>query len=307
MGTSEFAVPSLESIAKTHDVVAVYSQPPKPSGRGMKVKPSAVHTRADSLGLVIETPTRLDAEITTKLEVLAPDFIIVVAYGLILPKSVLELPKKAAINGHASLLPRWRGAAPIHRAIAAGDKETGTTAMLMVKDLDSGPVLCQRNEVIRDDDTTASLHDRLALLTADVLIHAVADFGNLLPIPQDEAAVTWAEKITSAEAEIDFNLPASMIERRIRAFAPSPGAWFSYPREDGKSQRVKVLVAKETADEGAPGQVLDRKSGDGPIIAAGEGGLALLRIQPEGKSVMDGPAFLNGNRLPPQITRAEQG
>ena len=189
----------------------------------MKMRVSAVHARAEELSLHVETPERLDAAAVAGLRAHDADFFIVVAYGLILPDAVLSLPKKAAINGHASLLPRWRGAAPIHRAIAAGDSMTGTTAMLMAKTLDSGPMLCHRQTPINADDTTASLHDRLAQLTADVLAEAVAGFDHLTPVPQNDDEVTWAEKISPAEAEIDFAMPADEIERRIRAFAPFPG------------------------------------------------------------------------------------
>ncbi|MGC6485678.1 MAG: methionyl-tRNA formyltransferase [Candidatus Puniceispirillales bacterium] len=306
MGTPAFAVPSLEAMARDHEVAAVYSQPPRPSGRGMKTRPSAVHARAEDLGLAVETPLRLDAGAQENLAGYAPDFLIVVAYGLILPEPVLALPRKAAINGHASLLPRWRGAAPIHRAIAAGDTVTGVTAMLMAKSLDSGPMLATREEPIRDDDTTASLHDRLASLTATVLTEAVAGFDHLTPLDQNEADVTWAEKITPAEAEIDFTRPVAEIERRIRAFAPFPGAWFSIRRDDGNSQRIKVLAAEITSGQGQPGTVLGT-AGTGPEIAAADGALVLTRVQPQGKPAMDGAAFLNGNTLPPQIIRSEQG
>ena len=315
MGTPPFAVPSLERMAAEHDVVAVYSQPPRPSGRGMKVRVSAVHARAEELSLNVETPARLDDAAIAGLRALDADFFIVVAYGLILPEDVLSLPKKAAINGHASLLPRWRGAAPIHRAIAAGDSMTGTTAMLMARALDSGPMLCDRQTPINANDTTASLHGRLAVLTADVLAEAVADFDRLTPVPQNEAEVTWAEKISPAEAEINFALPADEIERRIRAFAPFPGAWFAVTREDGTEQRIKVLAARISgpddlssrgASDATAGDVLGIGVAGGPLIAASHGGIELTRVQPQGKPAMDGAAFLNGNRLPPRINPSEQ-
>ena len=315
MGTPPFAVPSLERMAAEHDVVAVYSQPPRPSGRGMKMRVSAVHARAEELSLHVETPERLDAAAVAGLRAHDADFFIVVAYGLILPEAVLSLPKKAAINGHASLLPRWRGAAPIHRAIAAGDSMTGTTAMLMAKTLDSGPMLCHRQTPINADDTTASLHDRLAQLTADVLAEAVAGFDHLTPVPQNDDEVTWAEKISPAEAEIDFAMPADEIERRIRAFAPFPGAWLTAAHDDGTAQRIKVLAARITgadapqprdASGAAAGEVLGVGAAGGPLIATGDGVLELTRVQPPGKAVMDGAAFLNGNRLPQRISRSEQ-
>lgn len=303
MGTPDFAVPSLTTLAEAHELVAVYSQPPRPSGRGLKLRPSPVQAKAEALDLPVETPLRFDAEAIDRLSQYAPDFLIVVAYGLILPEVVLAIPTRAAINGHASLLPRWRGAAPIHRAIAAGDTVTGSTAMLMAKALDSGPMLLKRDEPIRADDTTASLHDRLAVSTASVLAEAVAEFEALTPIPQDEAAVTWAEKITSAEAEMDFSQPSADIERRIRAFAPFPGAWFGIKDEGGERQRIKVLAASptETQGEQRPGTLLGKGAAGGPLVATGDGALELTRIQPQGKPVMDGAAFLNGNRLPPRI------
>lgn len=307
MGTPEFAVPSLEALAGDHDVVAVYSQPPRRSGRGMKLRPSPVQARAESLGLVVETPLRFDPEAEQTLRQYDPDFLIVVAYGLILPQSILDIPRTAAINGHASLLPRWRGAAPIHRAIAAGDAITGTTAMLMAEALDSGPMLTSQQLRINADETTATLHDRLAQLTATVLQDTVRDYDHLTPTAQIEAEVTWADKITPAEAEINFDLPADEIERSIRAFAPFPGAWFAVQREDGTPQRIKVLAASITAHQGSPGQVLGTGASGGPVIATAAGGVELTRIQPQGKPVMDGAAFLNGNHLPEQIRQMEAG
>lgn len=307
MGTPEFAVPSLERLAADHDIAAVFSQPPRPSGRGMKTRPSPVQTCAERLNIEVATPAALDAEVVTRLEALAPDFLVVVAYGLILPERVLSVPGKAAVNGHASLLPRWRGAAPIHRAIAAGDEVTGATVMMMARTLDSGPVLLAKEERIKPDDTTASLHDRLAHLTAEALLEAVDGFDGLTPVPQDEAAVTWADKISPAEAEMDFGRKAVDIERRIRAFAPFPGAWFSIDGGDGGPQRVKVLganiIAGELPDGTAPGSVLGAGPGGGPLVAAADAAIELASLQPQGKAVMDGAAFLNGNTLPPAIGR----
>ena len=311
MGTPDFAVPSLQRLAARHHIKAVMSQPPRPGGRGMKIRPSPVHAMADQLGLPVETPEKLDDEAMAMIKSHATDFLIVVAYGLILPEPVLALPAKAAINGHASLLPRWRGAAPIHRAIAAGDSITGTTAMLMARALDSGPMLVKREEVIRTDDTAASLHDRLADLTATTLLEAVDRFDSLTPTPQDESAVTWAEKISPAEAEMDFTLPAEEAERRIRAFAPFPGAWFAIPRDADAPHRIKVLAARRVDGKGQPGQVLGRGQAGGPVLACGTGALELMRIQPQGKPVRDGAAFLNGNALPdrmdPAATSGGQG
>ena len=311
MGTPEFAVPSLERLAASHEVAAVVSQPPRPSGRGMRTRPSPVQSCAERLGLEVATPEKIDAEAVSRLGALAPDFLVVVAYGLILPEAALAIPRKAAINGHASLLPRWRGAAPVHRAIEAGDKVTGATAMLMESALDGGKALVARKEEIKPDDTTAILQDRLAARTAEALLEAVDGFDNITPVPQDEKAVTWARKVSPAEAEIDFDQPAELVERRIRAFAPSPGAWFSAGRADGGLQRVKVLSSTvlpgENPQGATPGTVLGRGPGEGPLVAAADEALELTSVQPQGKAAMDGAAFLNGNVLPSPIGRKGRG
>ena len=308
MGTPEFAVPTLELLAGKHDIAAAFSQPPRPSGRGMKTRPSTVQNAAERLDIPVFTPAKLDAGDVARLKELSPDFLVVVAYGLILPEAVLAVPGKAAINGHASLLPRWRGAAPIHRAIEAGDDVTGATVMVMESELDSGPVLLARQEPIRPDDTTASLHDRLAEVTAGALLEAVDGFASLNPVPQDESGVTWAEKISPAEAEIDFTQLAEVVERRVRAFAPSPGAWFSIDGKDGKPQRIKVLAA-EVVPWGHPvdashGAIVGNGDRGGPLVVAHNACVELTSVQPQGKPVMDGAAFRNGYALPPVIERA---
>ena len=307
MGTPQFAVPSLESLAGKHDVALVFSQPPRPSGRGMKTRPSAVQAAAERMGIPVSTPAKLDAGDVARLKELSPDFLAVVAYGLILPEAVLAIPGKAAINGHASLLPRWRGAAPIHRAIEAGDDATGATVMVMESGLDSGPVLLAKEEAIRPGDTTASLHDRLAEVTASALLEAVDGFDSLTPVPQDESEVTWAGKITPAEAEIDFGQPAEAVERRVRAFAPSPGAWFSIEGENGELQRIKVLAVEIVPDKcpatTGPGTYLDRGPGGGPLVMAADAAVELASVQPQGRPVMDGAAFLNGYAFPPVVGR----
>jgi len=308
MGSPDFAIPSLEICARQHEVKAVFSQPPRKRGRGMAVKPSPIHARAVELGIEVHTPPRLDAEARTILEEIRPEFLIVVAYGLILPAAVLAAARVAAINGHASLLPRWRGAAPIHRAIAAGDKVTGVTAMVMEEGLDTGPMLLARQIPVRPDDTTGLLHDRLARLTADTLAETLERMDELVPLAQDPSKVTWAEKITPAEAEMDFSQPGEVIERRIRAFAPFPGAWFSAGTDqEGRPRRIKVLAAKCRAGSGAPGEVLGRGDAGAPLIATGDGAIELVRMQPQGKPVMDGRDFLNGNTLPRAIRQLEQG
>lgn len=268
----------------------------------MKLQPSPVQVAAEALGLHIRHPERLDDAATAALAALRPEFLIVVAYGQILSEAALAAASVAAINGHASLLPRWRGAAPIHRAIAAGDGATGVTAMYMVKALDAGPMLLKKQEKIHPGDTTASLHDRLAEVTADVLAETVGGFEALVAQPQNEAEVTWAEKITSAEAEMDFTSTSADIERRIRAFAPFPGAWIAVPSDAGEDLRLKVLEAKFAAGKGAPGDILPAGANGGPVIATADGAIELTLVQPQGKPKMDGRSFLNGHRLPPRIS-----
>ena len=308
MGTPGFAVPSLEKLAEAHDIVAVYSQPPRRSGRGMETRPSPVQASAERLGIDVATPAELGGEQVRILKDLSPEFLVVVAYGLILPESVLAVPGRAAINGHASLLPRWRGAAPVQRAIAAGDGVTGTTVMMMAKTLDSGPMLLSKKEQVRPDDTSESLHGRLADLTAAALVEAIEGFDGLTPKPQDETKVTWAGKISPKEAEIDFSLPADAVERRIRAFAPNPGAWFSVGGKGGGSMRVKVLSAvvdNNISNNGAvPGIVMGQGAGGGPLVATADAAVELTSVQPQGKAAMEGAAFLNGYELPPSIGRS---
>ena len=256
-------------------------------------------------------PDRLDGDAIRELEALTPDFLVTVAYGLILPEAVLAIPGKAAINGHASLLPRWRGAAPIHRAIEAGDNTTGISVMIMESELDSGPVLLAKEEPIRPDDTTASLQERLAEKSAGALIEAVNGFESLRPFPQDESKVTWAEKITPAEAEIDFGEPAAVVERRVRAFAPHPGAWFSIDSGGGGSKRIKVLsvaVDNNISNNGVvPGIVMGQGPGGGPLVATIDAAVELTSVQPQGKAAMEGAAFLTGYKLPPTIGRSGGG
>lgn len=311
MGSPDFAVPSLEACAREHDVKAVFSQPPRKRGRGMAVRPSPVHQRADELGLKVCTPLRFDDNALAELRDIRPEFLVVVAYGIILPVPALEAASVAAINGHASLLPRWRGAAPIHRAIASGDVETGVTTMLMEKELDAGPMLLKRATPVLPDDTTGRLHDRLAGMTADALAETLDRFDDILPEAQDLSKVTWAEKISPAEAEIDFSQPGDVIERRIRAFAPFPGAWLSYA-DGAERRRLKVLSGKITAgrdgrDKISPGEVLGKGGEGGPLIATSDGAIELVLVQPQGRPVMDGRAFLNGNALPQVILPSETG
>ncbi len=302
MGTPEFAVPSLKRLAQDHDVLAVYCQPPRRQGRGMKERPSPVHQAADTLGIEVRCPLKFDDESIADLKNLKPDFLVVVAYGMILPQAVLDIPSKAPINGHASILPRWRGAAPIHRAIEHGDAETGVTAMMMQAGLDTGPILKIEKTEIINTDTTGRLHDRLADITANVLAETLSSFDQLEAIPQDESQVTWAEKITPQEAEIDFTQTYEVIDRKLRAFSPHPGAWVSLGDGD-PALRLKIREIAPAEAKGAPGQVLGKGANGGPVVACKDASVELVRVQPAGKPVMSGRDFLNGYAMPNNIKR----
>jgi methionyl-tRNA formyltransferase len=295
MGTPDFAVPSLAALVEAgHEVVAVYTQPPRAAGRGKKARPSPVQRWAEERGLPVRIPARLrDPADQADFAALALDLAVVVAYGLILPKAVLEAPRLGCVNAHASLLPRWRGAAPIQRAILAGDRETGITIMRMAEGLDTGPMLAVQTTPIGDADTAGSLHDRLAGMGAALLVETVENLvaDRAEAATQDDALATYATKIEKAEGRIDWGAPAGAIHRQVRAFAPVPGAFF-----DLAGERIKLLAAAPEADcDGdAPGAVLD----DGLLVACGEGALRLLRLQREGKAAMDAEAFLRGRPVP---------
>ncbi len=286
MGTPEFSVPALEALhGDGHDIVAVYSQPPRKSGRGQQTQPTPVARKATELGLEVRTPFSFQRQADIgDFEALDADVAVVVAYGLILPQALLDAPHLGCLNIHASLLPRWRGAAPIHRAIMAGDGETGVCIMAMEAGLDTGPVLKRVITPIHPTDTTGTLHDRLSKLGA----HAVCDVLPLLPMvshPQPQDGVTYASKINKAEARINWSRPAAEVDRQIRGLAPFPGAWFELGGE-----RIKVLMSEVTTGSGTPGTAL----GDPLTIACGEGAVRLLSLQRAGKSPMDAKAFLNG-------------
>ena len=306
MGTPDFAVPTLTHLAEHHDVIAVYAQPPRKSGRGMKLRPSPVHAHAEHLGIPVHTPLKFDADETATLAALAPDFLVVVAYGMILPQAVLDIPSIMPINGHASILPRWRGAAPIHRAIASGDTITGVTAMKMEAGLDTGPMLKIIETPITSSDDTGILHDRLATMTAEILGEVIDGIASITPIPQDHDHATYAEKITPDEAEIDFSQPLHVIDARLRAFRPFPGSWLSLGlADDSKPIRLKVkAIHLDPSQKGEAGQVLGKGANGGPLIAAADGAVELTMVQPQGKPVMSGLDFLNGNTMPPQILKA---
>ena len=291
MGTPDFSVPALRAIAARHDVVAVYSQPPRAAGRGQKPRPSPVALAAQDLGIPVRTPARLrDPQDQADFAALDADVAVVVAYGLILPQPVLDAPRLGCLNIHASILPRWRGAAPIHRAILAGDAETGVAIMQMEAGLDTGPVLALTRTPIAADDTTASLHDRLSAMGAD-LICDVLDRLPLPAVPQPDDGVTYAAKIDKAEARIDWTRPADQVDRQIRGLSPFPGAWCMIGDE-----RVKLLSSSVTAGHGEPGTVLPDFT-----IACGSGAVRITLAQRAGKRPMTPDEMLRGWSLPPRL------
>ncbi len=307
MGTPDFAVPTLNALVESHDVLAVYAQPPRRQGRGMKERPSPVHLKADELGIPVATPLKFDDAATAELATLAPDFLVVVAYGMILPQAVLDIPSIMPINGHASLLPRWRGAAPIQRAIAAGDTETGVTTMKMESGLDTGPILLVEKTPITANDDTGSLHDRLADITADTLLATIAQIDAITPIPQAHDDAVYADKITPDEAEMDFALPTTIVDVHLRAYRPFPGSWLALGRsEDGKIIRLKIkAINLDVKKHGAAGHVVGIGGNGGPLVATADGAVELTMVQPQGKPAMSGRDFLNGNRMPDQILRVK--
>jgi methionyl-tRNA formyltransferase len=292
MGTPDFAARILRDLAawagaNGHQVAAVYSQPPREAGRGKKPQPSPVHKLADELGIPVFTPERLrSAEEQQAFAALGLDVAVVAAYGLILPKPVLDAPRLGCLNVHASLLPRWRGAAPIQRAIMAGDEKTGVCIMRMEEGLDTGPVYRRREIPIGPEMTAGELHDALAALGSTPLFEAMADVqAGLIPETQPEAGVTYAKKIDKAEARIDWSRPAVEVDRQIRGLSPFPGAWFEYGGE-----RIKALRSRVVAGSGKPGTALD----DGLTIACGDGAVALTELQRAGKGAMDAASLLRG-------------
>ena len=288
MGTPEFSVPVLEALHQRHEIVAVYCQPPRPAGRGKANRPSPVQARAEALGLPVRHPVSLRSdEAVRDFAGLGADVAVVVAYGLILPQAVLDAPKFGCLNIHASLLPRWRGAAPIHRAIMAGDRETGVCIMQMEAGLDTGPVLLRETVAIGAEETTADLHDRLSALGARLIVEAL----ERLPLPaepQPVDGVTYAAKIDKAEARVDWSRPAAEVDRLIRGLSPFPGAW-----TDVKGERVKLLRSRLVDGQGRPGQVLG-----GFTVACGTGAVEVLEAQREGKRPMPVVEVLRGLNLP---------
>jgi len=301
MGTPDFSVPALEAVAARHDVVCVYCQPPRPAGRGQKDRPSPVQARAEALGLPVRHPISLKtAEAQQAFAALGADVAVVVAYGLILPRPILDAPAKGCLNIHASLLPRWRGAAPIHRAIMAGDAETGVCIMRMEAGLDTGPVLLTRRTPIGAGETTGDLHDRLAALGAAAIADALDRLDDLTPVPQPEEGVTYAAKIDKAEARVDWSRPAAEIDRQIRALSPFPGAWCRIV-VDGAEERLKLLRSRVVAGDGVPGERLG-----GTVIACGKGAVEITLAQRAGKRPLAAEDLLRG--LPdPWYVQTEAG
>lgn len=290
MGTPDFSVPALEAlVAAGHEIAAVYCQPPRRAGRGQKTQPSPVQKRAENLGLEVHHPLNFrSATDIAEFAALKADIAVVVAYGLILPQAILDAPRLGCLNIHASLLPRWRGAAPIHRAVLAGDAETGISIMQMEAGLDTGPVLMVRQTAIAPDETTASLHDRLASLGAEAIVDALASFDNLTPVPQDDAGATYAAKIEKSEARVNWSCPAIEVDRLIRGLSPFPGAWC-----DLNGERLKLLASHPVKGQGAPGEVIALPL----IVACGKGAVEITGVQRAGKGAMDAETFLRGSGL----------
>ena len=293
MGTPDFSVPVLDALVEAgHEIAAVYCQPPRPAGRGKKDRPTPVHLRAEALGLEVRHPTSLrNAEAQADFAALGADVAVVVAYGLILPQAVLDAPRLGCLNIHASLLPRWRGAAPIHRAIMAGDVETGICIMQMDAGLDTGPVLLREATAIGVEETTGELHDRLSEMGARLIVEALARLPELTPQPQPDEGVTYAAKIDKAEARIDWTRPAVEVDRLIRGLSPFPGAWCEVAGE-----RVKLLASRVVPGEAAPGSILRDFT-----VACGSGAVEVTRLQRAGKRPMDSAQALNGWSLPDRL------
>jgi len=295
MGTPDFSVPVLDALVEAgHEVAAVYCQPPRPAGRGKKDRPTPVHARAQALGLSVRHPSTLrSAEEQAGFAALNADVAVVVAYGLILPRAILDAPAKGCLNIHASLLPRWRGAAPIHRAVMAGDRETGVCIMQMEAGLDTGPVLLSRATQIGPQETTGDLHDRLSRMGSDLIVEALSRLDDLRPVPQPDQGVCYADKVDKAEAAVDWTRSAEAVDRQIRGLSPAPGAWTTI-----SGQRVKLLRSGIADGAGVPGAVLDQAQ-DGLTVACGTGALRITRLQRAGRGAQDAAEFLRGMPLEP--------
>ena len=300
LGTSAFAVPALEALVEAgHELACVYTRAPKPAGRGQRERKSPVHETADALDLCVRTPRTLrNEEEATAFKALDLDAAVVVSYGHILPGNFLEAPVLGCINVHGSLLPRWRGAAPIHRALLAGDAETGVTTMRMDEGLDTGPMLLAERTPISAADTAQTVHDRLARLGAILIVSTLDGLmrKTIGPVPQPDEGVTYAHKLGKEEGLLDWRRPAAELERKVRAFHPWPGTSFDAPHGKG-TERIKVLQAGLALASGAPGMVGIGRDGF-PIVACGNGGLRLAKLQRPGKAAQSADAFLRGFPLP---------
>lgn len=297
LGTPDFAVAALAAIVEAgHEVACVYSQPPAPRGRGHELKPSPTHAFAQARGIPVRTPVSMrdPAEIAA-FAALELDAAVVVAFGQILPAAVLEAPRLGSYNVHASLLPRWRGAAPIQRAIMAGDRVTGVQVMRMTEGLDEGPILATATLRIDALETAQTLHDRLAAAGADLIVRTLADIaaGTAVATPQAAEGVTYAKKLSAKFARLDWTKPGPALDGKIRGYSPFPGAWFELPTDKGPV-RVKALLSRVEDEAGAPGVTLD----DRLLVGTGEGAVRLLRVQREGKGPQDAEVFLRGNPVP---------
>ena len=292
MGAARFAVPALEALAASgHEIACVYSRPPRPAGRGRRLRAAPVAQRAEELGLPLRTPATLAGE-EAEFAALGVEVAVVAAYGLLLPPPLLAAPPLGCVNLHPSLLPRWRGAAPIAHAILAGDRETGMTVMRMDAGLDTGPILAQRRLPLPPRATAAALEAQLARLGAAMAVEALAALaaGRARPRPQPDQGATYAARLSRADGRLDWRRPAEALDRQVRAFSPWPGAF-----TQAGAIAVKVLEAHPAAGHGPPGQLLDRQL----TVACGTGALRLVKVQRPGRPATDGPAFLRGLRLPP--------
>jgi len=296
MGTPDFAVPSLKLLANNHNVLCAFSQPARPNGRGMKIKDSPVEKAAKDLNIQTLTPSSLkNDDVFSNFKELNPDIVVVVAYGLILPEKYLKIPKFGCINGHASLLPRWRGAAPIQRAIEAGDKKTGSCIMLMEKGMDTGPVILSRSIDICQSDNAQRIHDKLSNITAEILIDAIKGYtiGNIEPVPQKEIGIKYANKIEKAEAEIDWEEGSKEIYNKIRAFDPFPGT-FTFLHNN----LIKIVSSRlgNNTHESEPGTIIE--VGKKIIVACGKKTtLEIVSLQKPGKKIISTIEFLNGTKI----------
>ncbi|MHB8528211.1 MAG: methionyl-tRNA formyltransferase [Caulobacteraceae bacterium] len=297
LGTPDFAVPSLAALIEAgHEIACVYSQPAAPRGRGRPLTPAPVEALALERGLAVRTPVSLRGETEiAAFAALGLEAAVVVAFGQILPEAVLNAPVLGAYNLHASLLPRWRGAAPIQRAIMAGDEETGVAVMRMTAGLDEGPVLASRRIPISRRETAGTLHDVLAGAGARLMVESLAALahGEAVETPQNPEGVTYAKKIRASETRIRWDRPAARVDARIRGLSPFPGGWFPAPSERGPV-RIKVLLSQVEEGQGAPGRLLD----DGLLVACGRGAVRILAAQREGRTAQDAAAFLRGFPLP---------